>query len=58
MKGEFRHSYFNQKVISKWIISWLGEAIEANNRNEFERQLDIFMERAETSNSSYLYALG
>lgn len=58
MKGEFRHSYFNQKVISKWIISWLSEAIEANNRNEFERQLDIFMERVETSNSSYLYALG
>jgi len=58
VKGEFRHSYFNQKVISMWNKLLLGEAIEANNRNEFKRQLDIFMERAETSHFSYLNALG
>lgn len=41
-----------------WNKLLLGEAIEANNRNEFKRQLDIFMETAETSHFSYLNALG
>lgn len=58
MKGELRHSYFNQKVISMWNKLLLGEVIEANKRNEFKRQLDIFMEKVKTSHFSYLCSLG